>query len=74
MEGGGGSSYGALQVGFGLGFLVGWGLRYRLLWFFGHGLRSWIEFFGEMGVEVLVVVVWVLRRGAWLDNGDPGHC
>ena len=29
----GGSSHGVLQVGLTMGFLVGWGLRYRLLWF-----------------------------------------
>ena len=37
-------------VGFGLGFLVSLGLRYRLLCFGGLGLKSWIGFFDEVGV------------------------
>ena len=30
---------------------MGWRLRYRLLWFVGLGLKSWVGFFGEVGVE-----------------------
>ena len=46
------SSNGVHHVGFGLVFLVVVGLRYRLLWFGGHGLKSWLGIFGEVGVEV----------------------
>ena len=69
----GDSSNGVLQVGLTMGFLVGWGLRYRLLRFGGLGLKSWIGFFGEVGDEALVVMVWALGGGAWLESGD-GQC
>ena len=54
----------------GWGFLVGWGLRYRLSWFGGLGLKSWIGllarwelryrllWFGRLGLKSWTGVFW----------------